>query len=138
MTDNFETAFNAFMSGDKKDFNISKRSLYSLYPETFKKDRTGKIKVLNLTSAKDILRKYYLPDQIKDNKISVYYTKNNKYTTKTIYYKQRENKFKVLDESEEMKNLNKENINDSAYSLRSKYPQFTFKQIYGYLYRKLF
>ena len=102
-----------------------------------RKTEQEKIKVLNLTSAKDILRKYYLPDQIKDNKISVYYTKNNKYTTKTIYYKQRENKFKVLDESEEMKNLNKENINDSAYSLRSKYPQFTFKQIYGYLYRKL-
>lgn len=146
-----DNVFESYMSGDRKDFNVTMKSLYTRFPDVFKK---GKKRGIELTSedkreeAKKILLDYYLPFKIDKGEISVYEVKNNVYITqagevkeykqKVIYTKHSSEKFKALDDSLEVQVLlkNKHISSDEKIDIiRQSFPQFSRKQIYGYLYR---
>lgn len=138
MNSDFNYDFSNFSTSkeSRKKFKCTLKYLNETYPEVFRRS-----KIIDQEQAREILKEYYLPDLIQSGKASVYYTQGEKYTTQHVYMKHPSKKFSVLKESEEAMNI----INDKdlsalekSYSLSTMFPQFTSKQIYGYLKRNSF
>lgn len=132
---NFDHDFSNFSASkeSRKNFKCTLKYLNETYPDVFKRN-----KILNQEKAMKILKEFYIPDLVNSGKVSVYTTKGEKYTSKHVYIKHPSKKFSPLKESEEARQV----IADSAlsaleksYKLSSMFPQFTSKQIYGYLKR---
>lgn len=136
---NPNTSFNA-----RKNFNCRLCDLYSLYPNIFRKGFTSKERAgirynpKKEEEAKDILKKYYIPDLLSSGKASIYLTQTKAgYTTKHIYIKRENEKFKDLKESEDVKKILDSNLSltDKSYEIHLLFPSYSSKQIYGLLYR---
>lgn len=120
----------------RKKFKCTLKYLNETFPEVFKKN-----KIIDQDRAREILKEFYIPDLVQSGKVSVYYTQGEKYTTQHVYMKHPSKKFSALKESEEaMKIITDSTLNkiEKSYSLSSMFPQFTQKQIYGYLNRNSF
>lgn len=138
MNTNFDYDFSNFSKSkeSRKKFKCTLKYLNETYPEVFRRN-----KILDQEQAREILKEFYIPDLIQSGKASVYYTQGEKYTTQHIYMKHPSKKFSSLKESEEaMKIINDKDLNltEKSYSLSTMFPQFTSKQIYGYLKRNSF
>ena len=141
----FKNLFNPNTSKEvRKNFNCRLCDLYSLYPNIFRKGFTSKERAgirynpKKEEEAKDILKKYYIPDLLSSGKASIYLTPTKAgYTTKHIYIKRENEKFKDLKESEEVKKILDSNLSlsDKSYEIHLLFPSYSSKQIYGLLYR---
>lgn len=136
---NKETSFSA-----RKNFNCRLCDLYSLYPNIFRKGFTSKERAgirynpKKEEEAKEILKQYYIPDLLSSGKASIYLTETKTgYTTKHIYIKRENEKFKDLKESEDVKKILDSNLSlsDKSYEIHLLFPSYSSKQIYGLLYR---
>lgn len=136
---NAETSFSA-----RKNFNCRLCDLYSLHPDIFRKGFNNKTRAgirynpKKEQEAKDILLKYYIPDLLSSGKASVYLTQTKTgYTTKHIYLKRENDKFKDLKDSEDVKKILDSNLSlsDKSYEIHLLFPSYSAKQIYGLIYR---
>jgi hypothetical protein len=137
MNSNFDYDFSNFSTSkeSRKKFKCTLKYLNETYPEVFRRN-----KILDQDQAREILKEFYLPDLIQSGKASVYYTQEEKYITQHVYMKHPSKKFSPLKESEEaMKIINDKDLSalEKSYSLSTMFPQFTSKQIYGYLKRNV-
>lgn len=135
---NFDFDFSNFSTSkeSRKKFKCTLKHLNETFPEVFKRS-----KIIDQEKAREILKEIYIPDLIQSGKASVYYSQDGKYTTQHVYMKHPSKKFSALKESQEaMKIINDSTLNkiEKSYSLSSMFPQFTQKQIYGYLMRNSF
>lgn len=137
---NKETSFDA-----RKKFNCRLCDLYSLYPDIFSKGFTSKDRAgirynpKKEEEAKEILKKYYIPDLLSSGKASIYLTQTKAgYTTKHIYIKRENEKFKDLKESEDVKKIldSDLSLSEKSYEIHLLFPSYSSKQIYGLLYRR--
>jgi hypothetical protein len=138
MNTDFDYDFSNFSTSkeSRKKFKCTLKYLNETYPEVFRRN-----KILDQEQAREILKEFYLPVLIQSGKASVYYTQGEKYTTQHVYMKHPSKKFSPLKESEEaMKIINDKDLSalEKSYSLSTMFPQFTSKQIYGYLKRNSF
>lgn len=139
---NFEEDFDGYFNYDisyeerkkhQKQFRITQKQLLSKYPEVFKKINAGKSKQiikLDDSEAKEILKEYYIPFLIKDNKLRIHSIKSNRklangevkeYDVK-LFYKPHDkpSKFEVLLEDEFIeRTINDPNIElvDKVYEI---------------------
>ena len=120
----------------RKKFKCTLKYLNETFPEVFKRG-----KIIDQDRAREILKEFYIPDLVQSGKVSLYYTQGEKYTTQHVYMKHPSKKFSALKESQEaMKIITNDTLSkiEKSYSLSSMFPQFTQKQIYGYLMRNSF
>lgn len=137
---NKETSFAA-----RKNFNCRLCDLYYSHPDIFRKGFTSKDRAgirynpKKEEEAKEILKKYYIPDLLSSGKASVYLTQTKTgYTTKHIYLKRENEKFKDLKESEDVKKIldSDLSLSEKSYEIHLLFPSYSSKQIYGLLYRR--
>ena len=165
--DEFNSTFNDFFNSAtsknaKRQFpKLTYKELYTDYPELFARgfDISTKngIRCTAHTEeewqkAKDILMKKYLPYILSINKNLKSYQTTNSYTTKSgevhqytsyiLYSSVSGNKFKELEENEEVKKILKTNDKPihKATRIKEEFPDLTKdltqKQIYSWVYRK--
>lgn len=165
--DEFNSTFNDFFNSAtsknaKRQFpKLTYKELYTDYPELFARgfDISTKngIRCIAHTEeewqkAKDILMKKYLPYILSINKNLKSYQTTNSYTTKSgevhqytsyiLYSSVSGNKFKELEENEEVRKILKTNDKpiNKATRIKEEFPDLTKdltqKQIYSWVYRK--
>lgn len=142
----FKNLFNPNTSKEvRKNFNCRLCDLYSLHPNIFRKGFTSKDRAgirynpKKEEEAKDILKKYYIPDLLSSGKASIYLTETKTgYTTKHIYIKKDTEKYQDLKESKEVKKILDSNLSlsDKSYEIHLLFPSYSSKQIYGLIYRR--
>lgn len=146
---NFNNDFNNLFKNEtsflaRKNFNCRLCDLYSLHPEIFRKGFTPKVKAgirynpNREQEAKEILKKYYIPDLLSSGKASVYLTTTKTgHTQKHIYFKKEMKKYQDLKDSEDVRKIINSNLSlsDKSYEIHLLFPSYSAKQIYGLLYR---
>lgn len=142
----FNNLFNKETSKQvRKNFNCRLCDLYSSYPDIFRKGFSSKERAgirYNLKKeeeAKEILKKYYIPDLLSSGKASIYLTQTKTgYTTKHIYLKKENEKYKDLKDSEDVKKILDSNLSlsEKSYEIHLLFPSYSSKQIYGLIYRR--
>lgn len=119
----------------QKKFRITQKQLINTYPDVFIQKK-GIIYVPDkLDEAKNILKQYYIPDLVSQNKLTVKTTRSNRtlaggiikeYNINVFYTPhEKESKFNVLLEDEKIKNI----LDDKSISIPEK-----VSDIYNYIY----
>lgn len=137
-TSNFDIDFKQYFNYDipyserkkyQKQFKVTQKQLLTDYPDVFNKVNVGKskrIEYIDEEQAKEILKEYYIPELIKQNKLRIHTIKSNRtlasgevkeYDVK-LFYKphDRPSKFGVLLEDEFIEKV----INDPNIELVTK------------------